>query len=176
MGSTAAVSIMQNRKFRTHKWISSTDSLDLGPNTARCVVWTSHAASVWRTSSHIRGMNYVPHKVWKSYLLNSYHRYETRWDEDHTLFVYHCFCSVEEITIRSTGRRPQYWTMAEDRSCWWRRPSTSGWHPQRSASTGMKDWKSLVAWTTVMGGREGGAMFTNLWPPMTWSSVVHGYK
>ena len=30
-------------------------------------------------------MNYVPQKVWKSYSLNSYHRYETHWDEDHTL-------------------------------------------------------------------------------------------
>ena len=36
-------------------------------------------------------------RVWKSYSLNSYHRYETRWDEDHTLLVwtsYRCFCCV----------------------------------------------------------------------------------
>ena len=43
-------------------------------------------------SSHICGMNYIPQKVWKPYLLNSYHRYETRsmkiilfWYELHTL-------------------------------------------------------------------------------------------
>ena len=36
-------------------------------------------------------------------------------------------------------------TMAKDRSCWWRRTCTSGWHPQRSASTGMENWKFLVA-------------------------------
>ena len=29
------------------------------------------------------------------------------------------------ITTWSTGRRPQCWTIAEDRSCWWRRPCTS---------------------------------------------------
>ena len=76
---------------------SSTDSLDLWPNTvARSAVWTSHTDLVWRTS-HICGMNYVLHKVWKSYSLNSYHRYETRWDEDRTLLVwtsYRCFCSA----------------------------------------------------------------------------------
>jgi len=48
-------------------------------------------------------------------------------------------------TTRSTGRRPPYWTMAEDRSCWWRRPFTSRWHLWKSASTEMEDWKSLVA-------------------------------
>jgi len=29
----------------------------------------------------------------------------------------------------STGRRRQCWTTAEDRSCGWRRPCTSRWHP-----------------------------------------------
>ena len=56
---------------------------------------TSHAASVWRTSSHIRGMNYILQQVWKSYSLNSYRRYETRWDEYHTQLVwisYRRFC------------------------------------------------------------------------------------
>ena len=41
------------------------------------------------------------------------------------------------------------------------------WHPQRSASTGMEDWKSLVAGLLWCGGREGGAILTNFWPPMT---------
>jgi len=62
---------------------------------AGSAVWSSHAVSVWQTSSHIRGMNYVLLLVWKSYLLNSYRRYETRWDENHTLLVWNsccCFC------------------------------------------------------------------------------------
>ena len=66
-------------------------------------------------------------------------------------------------TTRSTGRRPPYWTMAEDRSCWWRRPCTSRWHLWKSASTKMEDWKSLVAGPLWWGGREGGAILTDLW-------------
>ena len=70
---------------------------------AGSAVWSSHAVSVWRTSSHIRGMNYVLQLVWKSYLLNSYRRYESRWDENHTLLVwnsYRCFCCFSAAVLR----------------------------------------------------------------------------
>ena len=46
------------------------------------------------------------------------------------------------------NHHPIHWeetTILEDRSCWWRRPSTSRWHPWRSASTEMEDWESLIA-------------------------------
>ena len=64
----------------------------------------------------------------------------------------------EETTMLDHGRGQELW---------WRRPCTSRWHPQRSASTEMEDWKSLVAGPLWYGGREGGAILTNLWPPMT---------
>ena len=70
-------------------------------------------------------------------------------------------------TIQSTGRRPLYWTMAEEKSCWWRRPCTSRWHLWRSTSTEMEKWKSLVAGLPWWGSRKGGAILTDLWPPMT---------
>jgi len=47
------------------------------------------------------------------------------------------------------------------------RPYTSRWHLQKSASTKMEEWKSLVAGPLSWGGREGGAILTDLWPPMT---------
>ena len=58
-------------------------------------------------------------------------------------------------------------SIAGNRRCWWRRPSTFRWHPQKSTSTEMEDWKSLVAGPLWWWGREGGAILTNLWPPMT---------
>ena len=44
---------------------------------------------------------------------------------------------------------------------------TFRWHPQRSTSTEMEDWKSLVARLLWWRGREGGEFLTDLWPPMT---------
>ena len=41
----------------------------------------------------------------------------------------------------------------------------SRWYPRRSTSTEMEDWKSLVA-EPLWWSREGGAIFTDLWPPM----------
>ena len=58
------------------------------------------------------------------------------------------------------------WTMAEDRSCLWRRPCTSWWYPQRSILTDMEDYKFLVVGSLWWGGREGGAILTNLWSPI----------
>ena len=37
---------------------------------------------------------------------------------------------------------------------WWRRPCTFRWYPQRSASTRIEDWKSLVAGLLWWGGRR----------------------
>ena len=59
------------------------------------------------------------------------------------------------------------WTMAEDRSCLWRRSCTSWWYPRRSILTDMEDYKFLVVGSLWWGGREGGAILTNLWSPMT---------
>ena len=76
------------------------------------------------------------------------------------------------------NHHPIHWeetTVLEDRSCWWRRPSTSRWHPWRSASTEMEDWKSLVAGPLM---RPRAAIFTNLCPPMTCmlsSGVLSGW-
>ena len=70
-------------------------------------------------------------------------------------------------TTRSAGRRHRRRTMAEDRSYWWRRPCTFRWHPHRSTLIEMEDWKSLVAGLLWWGGREGGAILTDLWPPIT---------
>ena len=50
------------------------------------------------------------------------------------------------------------------------------WHPQRSTSINMENWSSLVAGLLWWGGREGRTILTDHWPPMMWSSVVHGYK
>jgi len=44
-----------------------------------------------------------------------------------------------------------------------RRPCTSRWHLWKSASTEMEDWKSLVVGPLWWGGREGGAILTDLW-------------
>ena len=48
----------------------------------------------------------------------------------------------------------------------WRRPCTFRWHPQRSASIKIEEWKALVAGPLWWGGRERGAILTD-WPPMT---------
>ena len=70
-------------------------------------------------------------------------------------------------TTWSTGRRWWCWTIAEDRSCWRRRPCTSRWHPQRNTQLRWRTGSPLVAGLLWWGGRKGGAMLTDLWPPMT---------
>ena len=50
----------------------------------------------------------------------------------------------------------------EDRSCWWRRPCTSRWYLQRSASTETEDW--LLDCCDQKAGREEQSSLT--WLPM----------
>ena len=82
-----------------------------------------------------------------------------------------------KTTTWFTGRRPQHWTMAEDRSCWWRRPCTSRWYPQRSTS--IPRWRTwspyLLDRCDEEAGWEGQSSPTF---DLQWcvSSVVHGYK
>ena len=91
-----------------------------------------------------------------------------------TLPPHHYLIHWEETTMLDHGRGQELW---------WRRPCTSRWHPQRSASTEMEDWKSLVAGLLWYGGREGEAILTDLWPPMTcilssawlWNSNVYSH-
>ena len=78
-----------------------------------------------------------------------------------------------QTTTTFNGRS---WTMAEDRRFWWRRPCTFRWHLQRSTSTEMEDWKSLVAGPLdEEAGREEQSSPTF---DLHWCifSVVHGYK
>ena len=66
---------------------------------------------------------------------------------------------------------PLYWTMEEDRNCWWR-SCTPRWYPRRSASTEIEDWLMRCDEET---GREEQSLLTF---DFQWhvSSVVHGYN
>jgi len=65
---------------------------------------------------------------------------------------------------------------AEGRSCWWRRPSTSRWHPQRSTST---RWRTGSLWLLDHCDKEAGREEqSSLISDLQWcvSSVVCGYE
>ena len=68
--------------------------------------------------------------------------------ETNTPIYSHALLRIWTIGGQRSNHQHLHWEVldhvAEDRSCWWRRPCTFRWHPQRSTSTEMEDWKSLV--------------------------------